>query len=1093
VTYHRGAVPAEPVQAGASDAPIAIDTRIGDYRIRGVLGEGAMGEVYLAQDVVLGRRVALKLIRRELMDRGGVERFLDEARLTASFNHPHIVTVHAVGEYEGRPYLALEHVDGESLRTRIASGPMPVREALRLCRAIAEAVGEAHAHGVVHADLKPENVLVRRDGRVRVVDFGLAKLVGTSPAAASGTPAYMAPERWRGEAPQGAIDVWACGMILAELITGARPLSDAALAQLAYAKHAPPIAIGSTAPWAAVAADCIALDPGRRPSAAELVRRLERLIDPHTGDDEDADRCPFPGLAAFTRAEAAQYCGREDELDEIVERLRTAALVPIVGPSGIGKSSFVYAALVPRLEDGGWKVLVLRPGGSPFASLAAALGVGCVDEVAASLRAAPDRLSVLLGDVAARFGGKLLVFVDQFEEVFTLARDEAVAVCDCLAGAALADEPWRVVLTLRDDFLGRLAESARMRAHLGGLLVLPPLSTADLRAAITRPLANAGYDCDASDLPMRIVGDVEGQPACLPLLQFTCQQLWERRDVEARRILTREYEAIGGASGALADHAKQLMAELSPAQVRIARSVLLALLNPDGTRRPQLRSQLAEEPEGDRVIDRLIERRLIVSSRESDTGVARVELAHEALATAWPQLARWLDETSEQRLLVHEIEQATLQWQRRGRPDDATWGGAALDEAVRRLDEWKAQLPEGSRAFLAAGVRRQRAQRRRRRWSVTTAIALLAAVAVVAILVAIAFARRTREAELASADLGAFVLELEPFDWDATAQAARPPAVLPALTWRLREVDATEQHEPGREYTNRELRRGRATWVDRALVEAVQARAGQAFVEIDRGADCRPSLIFLRRLPGYTERAAGVRIRLAVPTCAATREGMTAIPAGDFWRNVDDANGGAHDELVSLPSFHIDSTEVTRGAFEMYGDMAAWTGDAPTPDGSLGLDPAYADWTPIVGVNFHTSRSYCRYLGKDLPTTNEWQKALRGGLVIGGVANPDPHRATPWLETAATKPANIDIGDRPLLARVGSYPDDRSPYGVADLVGNVAEWSMTLESTGLRQVLGGSWGEPPSEPPESQYLITWRNSRPDADVSFSIGVRCVVR
>src|SRR6185436_16309241 len=121
-----------------ADPLLPEDTRVGEFRIRGFLGEGAMGQVYLAQDVTLGRRVALKLIKRSVMQHGGGERFLEEARATASFNHPHIVTLHAVGEHEGQPYLALEYLDGESLRTRLAAGPLPMRDALRCCRAVAD-------------------------------------------------------------------------------------------------------------------------------------------------------------------------------------------------------------------------------------------------------------------------------------------------------------------------------------------------------------------------------------------------------------------------------------------------------------------------------------------------------------------------------------------------------------------------------------------------------------------------------------------------------------------------------------------------------------------------------------------------------------------------------------------------------------------------------------------------------------------------------------------------------------------------------------------------------------------------------------------
>jgi hypothetical protein len=273
VADHRDGV--EPV--------LAEGTRVGDFRICGLLGEGAMGQVYLTEDTTLGRRVALKLIKRSAMQHDGVARFLEEARATASFNHPHIVTLHAVGEHGGRPYLALEYVDGASLRARLAAGPLTVREALRCCRAVADAIAEAHRRGLVHADLKPENIVVSSDGRVRVVDFGLAKLAGGTPNAMSGTPAYMAPERWRGEPPTGAIDVWSLGVTLYELICGRRPASDHELARLSFASRALELADLPAAPWAQLVRDCLAIDPAARPTAAVLLGRLTALIDPHAG------------------------------------------------------------------------------------------------------------------------------------------------------------------------------------------------------------------------------------------------------------------------------------------------------------------------------------------------------------------------------------------------------------------------------------------------------------------------------------------------------------------------------------------------------------------------------------------------------------------------------------------------------------------------------------------------------------------------------------------------------------------------------------------------------------------------------------------
>jgi tetratricopeptide (TPR) repeat protein/predicted Ser/Thr protein kinase len=265
-------------EAGA-DPVLDPGTRVGDFQILRLLGEGGMGQIYLAEDTTLGRRVALKLIKRWVLQHHGAARFLEEARATASFNHPHIVTLYAVGEHDGRPYLALEYIDGESLRARLAAGPLPMREAVRCCHAVAEAIAEAHRRGLVHADLKPENVVVSSDGRVRVVDFGLARIALGDTTAASGTPAYMAPERWRGAPPTGAIDVWALGVMLHELIAGHRPFADDALLHLAFAGDTLELPDLPATPWAQLVRDCLAIDPAGRPPAEELVRRLAGLLE----------------------------------------------------------------------------------------------------------------------------------------------------------------------------------------------------------------------------------------------------------------------------------------------------------------------------------------------------------------------------------------------------------------------------------------------------------------------------------------------------------------------------------------------------------------------------------------------------------------------------------------------------------------------------------------------------------------------------------------------------------------------------------------------------------------------------------------------
>jgi tRNA A-37 threonylcarbamoyl transferase component Bud32 len=312
--------------ARRTDPVLAEGTRIGDFLLRGLLGEGAMGQVYLAEDTTLGRRVALKLLRSSVLQHNGSKRFLDEARATASFNHPHIVTLYAVGEYEGRPYLALEYVDGESLRALLAAGPLPVYEALSCCLAVADAIAEAHRRGLVHADLKPDNIVVASDGRVRVVDFGLARLARGATDAASGTPAYMAPERWRGAPPTGAIDVWALGVTLHELITGTRPIPDAALLHVAFVAETLAIPGLPAAPWARLVRDCLALDPAARPTAEVLVRRLSGLLDEHAEPiDGNAIRPHRAGMHA-------QHLMTELAPDEV--HLVRGILLALVGPGG---------------------------------------------------------------------------------------------------------------------------------------------------------------------------------------------------------------------------------------------------------------------------------------------------------------------------------------------------------------------------------------------------------------------------------------------------------------------------------------------------------------------------------------------------------------------------------------------------------------------------------------------------------------------------------------------------------------------------------------------------------------------------------------
>ncbi|HWS87537.1 MAG TPA: protein kinase [Pyrinomonadaceae bacterium] len=212
---------------------------ISHYRVQSLLGAGGMGEVYLAQDITLGRKVALKLLPKEFMnDTERVRRFEREARAASALNHPYILTIHEIGEADGRHFIAAEYVEGETLRARLERGRLEAGEALDAAMQVASALASAHEGGIIHRDIKPENIVVRPDGYVKVLDFGLAKLISRQPETGAnrpkpfdtraglvmGTVHYMSPEQTRGSARvDHRTDIWSLGVVLYEMLTGRAP------------------------------------------------------------------------------------------------------------------------------------------------------------------------------------------------------------------------------------------------------------------------------------------------------------------------------------------------------------------------------------------------------------------------------------------------------------------------------------------------------------------------------------------------------------------------------------------------------------------------------------------------------------------------------------------------------------------------------------------------------------------------------------------------------------------------------------------------------------------------------------------------------
>jgi len=282
-------------------------TTLGSYRILEKLGAGGMGTVYLARDARLGRRVALKLLPEHFArDAELVRRFEQEARAASVLNHPNIITVHEIGESEGRRFIVTEFVEGRTLRERLGEGRFDVGDALDICAQVAGALAKAHDAGIVHRDIKPENVMVDEEGHVKVLDFGIAKQVAQAPSIDTeapttarvvntasgvvlGTSTYMSPEQLRGQELDARTDIWSLGVLFYEMVAGRAPFEAQTYGDLIVAilhGEPPPLSDFGVEPSeeiGAVLSRALAKDKDARwPSAKELqneLRRLKRQLD----------------------------------------------------------------------------------------------------------------------------------------------------------------------------------------------------------------------------------------------------------------------------------------------------------------------------------------------------------------------------------------------------------------------------------------------------------------------------------------------------------------------------------------------------------------------------------------------------------------------------------------------------------------------------------------------------------------------------------------------------------------------------------------------------------------------------------------------
>ncbi len=788
-------------------------TRIHHYELIRELGSGGMGTVFLARDTRLGRRVAIKFLHTT--DPDVTRRFIREAQATALCSHENIVIIYEVGEFQGSPYMVLEFLQGQPLNKLVkGSQRLPPARAVELMVPVVRALACAHERKIVHRDLKPDNVIVTDSGGIKVLDFGIAKVLqggGESPvdvdidveessshgAAASsgadggrdkaeltrhgaimGTMPYMSPEQWGiGVEIDHRTDIWAVGIMLFRMLAGKHPLDPLYGPQLMVTAQLdePMPRLGDLAPdvppdLAAVVDRCLYKPKDQRfPDAASLLRALEPFLPGRYSRELRIDESPYAGLSSFQESDADRFFGRSREIAALVNRIQDRPLLAIVGPSGTGKSSFVRAGLVPVLKRSGetWESLVIRPGRQPLAALASIIAPlvsssttleGDIQEqreLVERIAREPGYVGTVLRSRARRSRRKLLLFVDQFEELYTQVPDvnERLAFTACLAGLADdATSPVRVVLSIRSDFLDRVSEDEHFMAELSqGLFFLSPPNREGLRDALVQPAEMAGYRFETPQLVEHMLGHLDATQGALPLLQFAATLLWEQRDT-ANKVLTQQsYESMGGIAGALATHADSVLGELSPAQRNLVRAVFLRLVTPERTRAivsmGELRELAKDSGEIQRLIDHLVQARLLVVQTGGGATGATVELVHESLLHSWPTLRRWLDEGQEDSAFLEQLRNAARQWQAKNFDAGLLWRGEVVEEARRFQRRYRGELPKLQRDFLEHVLAQQQKAARRRKALVIGSTAFLGLLAIAAVIALVVIHKSQQEAE----------------------------------------------------------------------------------------------------------------------------------------------------------------------------------------------------------------------------------------------------------------------------------------------------------------------------------------------------------
>lgn len=717
---------------------------------------------------------------------------------------------------------------------------------------------------------------------------------------------------------------------------------------------------------------------------------------------------PFPGLRAFTPADAPIYFGRGQETDSLVQRVTEGRLVAVVGASGSGKSSLVGAGLLPRLKANAiagskdwllpdwkpeihqWIGLRFAPGevgDNPFMAFAlklASLTGYTPRDLAERLLENPAALTEICTQLLKDKPdwAEVLIFIDQFEELFTLVHPQYIALFVDLLQMATNSQRLRTILTLRADFYARCVEAPKLAAILETTTfpLAAPISV-ELYQMITRPAEQAGLEFEEG-LPERILEDTGDEPGALALMAYTLDELYHSGGGDYL-LATPEYEALGGVQGAIGKRAETVFAaldiEAQDALVTVFREIVEVDERGEPTRRRAELAVVAPDAAAKRLVEALTgaRARLLVQDKDAQ-GHPIVEVAHEALLRQWPRLKGWIEQEQNNLRLRRQIQQTAQEWEAHGRAEGYLLMGSRLEDAARWLKAFPAgQLEQDFIASSAEADRQRKAEERK-------------------------IAQRVQNFQRISLVLTLVLAAgLALFGISALGQNRQSQSALATVQWQGT-LDGFQLS----------LRR---TQVAGATLVVEQTRVPETVVAL------------MTRMPELDAWTPSPQAFDGVE--------MVQVPPGCFLMGgtADGDELPLHEQCFDEP-FWIDRYEVTN---EQFGDLQGVANNATAWSG---------DKQPRTNIGWAEARDFCdardgnmddgQWDGVRLPMEAEWQYAARGPnslIYPWGNEFRGENVVYPGSDNPASEPADV-----------GSKPGGVSWVGADDLSGNVWEWTSTI-------------------------------------------------